>query len=169
MTLRHLFYLHGFASSARSSKGRFLAERLSARGVVLHCPDFNEPDFSTLTVSRMLRQVDELIRALAPGPVGLIGSSLEAFVALHAAAQSRASADSSAVSHPIDRLILLAPALDFSLKHDRTIGQAKLAEWRRTNRLEIYHSDRGCVSSCRIVSRPLVAFGLSGMLALDLL
>ena len=49
-----IFYLHGFASSAHSSKARFLAERLTPLGLRLHCPDFNEPDFSTLTVTRMI-------------------------------------------------------------------------------------------------------------------
>ena len=54
----HVFYLHGFASSPASTKAARFAERLRARGLTVHCPDLNEPDFSTLTVTRMLEQVD---------------------------------------------------------------------------------------------------------------
>ncbi len=80
-------YLHGFASSAHSSKAAFFRSKLSAHGVEMQTPDFNAPDFSTLTVSRMLAQVHDAIEAGAPGPVALIGSSLGAFVAVHAALQ----------------------------------------------------------------------------------
>jgi len=81
----HLIYLHGFASSPASSKAQYLAARASTAGFTLHCPGLNEPDFSTLTVSRMIAQVERVMAALDPGPVALIGSSLGAFVALHVA------------------------------------------------------------------------------------
>ena len=53
--MRHLLYLHGFVSSPQSGKAAFLADRLAAHGLALTCPDLNLPDFSTLTVSRMIR------------------------------------------------------------------------------------------------------------------
>ncbi|MCK7491545.1 MAG: hypothetical protein MZW92_07495 [Comamonadaceae bacterium] len=56
--MRHVFYLHGFASSPESTKAAFFAERLRPHGLGLHCPDFNEPDFEHVTVTRMLGQVD---------------------------------------------------------------------------------------------------------------
>ena len=65
--MRHVFYLHGFASSARSTKAAFFAERLRPHGLELQCPDFNEPDFETLTVSRMLEQVDRRWRRCRQG------------------------------------------------------------------------------------------------------
>jgi uncharacterized protein len=131
----HLFYLHGFASSPDSAKARFLRERFEARGLALRAPDFNQPDFSTLTVTRMLGQLDEAIDALAPGPVVLIGSSLGGFVALHAAA-ARATRPAG---HPITHLVLLAPALDFASDRDTRLTRAELDEWRRTNRREVFH------------------------------
>ena len=100
----HFFYLHGFASSPRSSKAEFLARQYAARGLTLHTPDFNLPDFSTLTVSRMLQQLEERIRVMPPGEILLIGSSLGGFVAVEAAARAVNQA-----RHPISRLILLAP------------------------------------------------------------
>jgi pimeloyl-ACP methyl ester carboxylesterase len=135
----HIFYLHGFASSARSSKARFFSERLASLGLPLHLPDFNEPDFSTLTVTRMLDQVDEAIAALPAGPVTLIGSSLGAFVAWHAAAR-RASRDGS---RPVEKLVLLAPALDFGANRMKELGEEGLAKWKATNQLEFFHYGYG--------------------------
>jgi pimeloyl-ACP methyl ester carboxylesterase len=138
----HLFYLHGFASSARSSKARFFNERLASLGLPLHLPDFNEPDFSTLTVTRMLDQVDEAIAALPAGPVALIGSSLGAFVAWHSASR-RAANDGAASSHPVEKLVLLAPALDFGANRMKELGEDGLAKWKATNRLEFFHYGYG--------------------------
>ena len=78
----HVIYLHGFASSPASSKAMFLKNRLLARGVTLNCPDLNQPDFATMTVSRMVKEVQAIIDMLPEGPVVLCGSSLGAFVAL---------------------------------------------------------------------------------------
>jgi uncharacterized protein len=127
----NLLYLHGFASSARSSKAAFFAERLRRSGVTLHCPDFNEPDFSTLTVSRMIEQTRHAIEACPPGPAVLIGSSLGAFVAVHTVAR-----------HPelsIEKLVLLAPALGFGGNRMRELGEAGIARWRETDRLDVFH------------------------------
>lgn len=139
----HVFYLHGFASSARSSKARFFGERLASLGLPLHLPDFNEPDFFTLTVTRMLDQVDAAIAALPAGPVTLIGSSLGAFVAWHAAARRAERAGrgdgGSDGSHPVEQLVLLAPALDFGKNRMKELGEEGLAKWKATNRLEFFH------------------------------
>jgi pimeloyl-ACP methyl ester carboxylesterase len=138
----HVFYLHGFASSARSSKARFFAERLAGVGVPLHCPDFNEPDFSTLTVTRMLDQLDDAIAALPAEPVTLIGSSLGAFVGWHSAAR-RASRAAETASHPVEKLVLLAPALDFGKNRMKELGEEGLAKWKATNQLEFFHYGYG--------------------------
>ena len=132
----HVLYLHGFASSAQSSKAAFFRSKLSAHGVELQTPDFNAPDFSTLTVTRMLGQVRDTIQTLAPGPVTLIGSSLGAFVAVHAALRDRGR---------IDRLVLLAPALDFGGNRMRALGDRGIEEWRRTDRLDVFHHAYGRV------------------------
>ena len=41
-----VFYLHGFASSAESTKAAYFGERFAALHVPFRCPDFNEPDFT---------------------------------------------------------------------------------------------------------------------------
>jgi pimeloyl-ACP methyl ester carboxylesterase len=130
----HIFYLHGFASSAQSSKAAFFRAQLAPHGMPLHTPDFNEPAFSTLTISRMLGQVRQGIDALGAGPVALIGSSLGGFVAVQAALQHGAR---------VERLILLAPALDFGGARMRTLGDRGIDAWRRTNQLDVFHHGFG--------------------------
>jgi uncharacterized protein len=131
----HVFYLHGFASSARSSKAAYFAAKLRELGVELQTPDFNEPDFSTLTITRMVLQTAAAIDALPGGDVVLIGSSLGAFVAVQAA-----------LARPsrVAKLVLLAPALDFGGNRMRSLGGTGIDEWKRTDRLDVFHYGYGC-------------------------
>ena len=130
----HVFYLHGFASSPQSSKATFFAERLGQRGLELHCPDLNRPEFSTLTISRMLRQVTRAIAALPPGEVVLIGSSLGGFVAVEAAARQVGGS-----FHPIAKLVLLAPAVELEWDRWTEIRPLGVEGWRREGRIEVFH------------------------------
>src|SRR5690606_10792817 len=66
-----------------------------------------------------------------PGPVALIGSSLGAFVAVHAAAAD--------AGRRIDRLVLLAPALDFGGNRLTHLGPHSVEDWRRAGRLRVFH------------------------------
>lgn len=123
-------YLHGFASSARSSKAAFLRERFAERGITLECPDFNEPDFASLTISRMIAQVGEAVGEADGSPAALIGSSLGAFVALQAACRW---------AERIDRLVLLAPAVDLRPQRLGELGDRTLAEWKASGTLNVFH------------------------------
>ena len=131
-------YLHGFASSPASSKAAFVGRRLAAHGVPFHCPDLNHPDFSTLTASRMIERTASLIATLPAGPVVLFGSSLGAFVALQVAERTEAE-----TRHPIARLVLLAPALDFGRRPVGDLGEAGMARWRETGWWELTHYASG--------------------------
>jgi pimeloyl-ACP methyl ester carboxylesterase len=132
--VRHIFYLHGFASSPASSKAIFFSERLALHGLRMECPDLNQPDFSTLTVSRMIGQLDARIDALPPGEVVLIGSSLGGFVAIEAARRRVA-----ATPHPVSRLVLLAPAVELEWDRWSEIGADGVAGWRRAGRIDVFH------------------------------
>jgi alpha-beta hydrolase superfamily lysophospholipase len=147
-----VLYLHGFASSPQSSKAKFFAKKLAERGVAFDAPDLNEPHFSTLTVTRMLKQAGAAIDAHNE-PVAIIGSSLGGFVAVQVALSDRAR---------VARVVLLAPALDFdpseiaggspaaSADHGsplRGLGDRGLAAWRSSDRLEVFHYGYGRMMS----------------------
>jgi uncharacterized protein len=131
--LMRVVYLHGFASSAGSTKAAFFAERLAASGVATRCPDFNEPDFATLTITRMLRQLGEVLASL-DGPATLMGSSLGGTLAILAAAQFHAR---------VDRLVLLAPAVMFARPGHHLLTPQRIAEWRQRGALPFFHYGHG--------------------------
>jgi uncharacterized protein len=152
----HVFYLHGFASSAGSTKAAYVADKLRPYGITLHTPDFNRPDFSTLTITRMIEQVTRAISALPAGRVVLIGSSLGGFVAVQTAlrltvrgSDGRARSDLGTLGpsdlRTVERLVLLAPALNFSANRIKDLGDRGLDEWRRTGRLDVFHYGFGRV------------------------
>lgn len=119
-----VIYLHGFASSGASGKAAYLGGRLRARGETFVAPDLNLPDFSTLTITRMMDQVHALIAA-EKQPVTLIGSSLGAFVAVNVAAKW---------PELVRSLVLLAPAFDL-----RDWGGEQLQAWRDNGQLMVFH------------------------------
>ena len=130
-----VIYLHGFASSAASTKASFFAAKLRAHGVPLQTPDLNEPDFSTLTVSRMVQQVTEAIDRLPSSTeVVLVGSSMGGLVAIQVARQR---------PDRITRLILLAPALEFAGKTPPALGDRDLHQWRTTGINNVFHYGYG--------------------------
>jgi pimeloyl-ACP methyl ester carboxylesterase len=129
--MTHVVYLHGFASSPASSKARRFQQELTKLGAGFSCPDFNLPAFETLTATRMLEATRREIEAVKGAPVALVGSSLGGFIALHAAEAPWGQA--------IDRLVLLAPAIDFGGRRLRRLGEHGIDEWRRTGHLEVFH------------------------------
>jgi len=125
-----VLYLHGFASSPQSSKATYLARRFAEHGIAIVTPDLNLPDFSSLTVSRMLEQAGQALADLPAGPVAVIGSSLGGFVAVQTALQ-----------HPdrVAALVLLAPALDFAPSiRSRPLGSRTVDEWKRAGTLDVF-------------------------------
>ena len=128
-----MIYLHGFASSSHSGKATYLGQRLRARGVEFQAPDLNLPDFSTLTVTRMLEQTRALIET-GKAPVTLVGSSLGGFVAVTAAATW---------PDRVKNIVLMAPALDFSDQGLRGPGGADIGAWKRAGHLDVFHFGYG--------------------------
>jgi pimeloyl-ACP methyl ester carboxylesterase len=155
------YYLLGFASSAQSTKAAFFAGRLAALGVPMRTPDFNEPDFETITITRMVAQVISGLEG-EDEPAVLFGSSLGGYVAIQAAVQR---------PHSVQALVLLAPALEFWPKRASSapagsaaadgvapagggtrlqdLGDRGIEEWRRTDRLDVFHYAFGRVMPVR--------------------
>lgn len=122
-----MIYLHGFASGPTSSKAQSFRRRFAELGVDLEVPALDEGDFEHLTIARMLEVVAGRLSDVK-APRVLIGSSLGGYLSvLHAA------------RHPVEALVLMAPAVDF---HSRLVdrhGQAALDDWRRTGFTEVDH------------------------------
>ncbi len=126
-----VFYLHGFASSAHSTKAAYFAERLRASGITMRCPDFNEPDFAALTMTRMLDQLDRELPDGRTEPAATVaGSSLGGALAVLAAARW---------PDRIERLILLAPAVMIAKPGHHLLPADKVEEWQRRGVLPFFH------------------------------
>jgi uncharacterized protein len=125
-----VLYLHGFASSSQSTKAAFFQERLHAHHVAVVTPDFNQPDFASLTMTRMLDRLGQEIAAVDDGPIALMGSSLGGTLAILAAARFGAR---------IDRLVLMAPAVMFAKPGHHLLPPERIDEWRRRGALPFFH------------------------------
>jgi pimeloyl-ACP methyl ester carboxylesterase len=124
-----VLYLHGFASSPESTKARYCGDRLTAHGVRFACPDFNEPDFRTLTITRMLDALGRAIDA-AGGRATLVGSSLGGALAVLAAAR---------FGPAVDRLVLMAPAVMFAKPGHHLLPPERISAWQHEGALPFFH------------------------------
>lgn len=120
-------YLHGFASSPDSAKAKYLRDRFASVQIELRTPDLNQNDFSHLTITRQLHQVEALFSLSTP--VTLIGSSLGGLTAAWLAERQL----------QVEQLILLAPAFGFLSHWLPQLGAEKLQQWQKEQSLMIYH------------------------------
>ena len=121
-------YLHGFASSPKSSKAQYLRDRFSEIGLELQVLDLNRGDFSHLTLTR---QIQQAIATFPSGdmPVTLIGSSFGALTAAWVAQQEER----------VQNLVLLAPAFGFPQSWYERLEPKQIQQWRESGWLGIYH------------------------------
>jgi uncharacterized protein len=131
---RHVLYLHGFASSPKSTKVGYFTERLLEHGISVRCPDFNEPDFATMTLTRMLERLGGELAALGGEPATVFGSSLGGTLAILAAARFRPQ---------VERLVLLAPAVMFAKPGHHLLPPERIEEWQRRGALPFFHYAAG--------------------------
>ncbi|MBM3734263.1 MAG: alpha/beta fold hydrolase [Acidobacteria bacterium] len=120
-----VIYLHGFASSPASKKaqyflGRFGPDRFSI-------PDLVGEDFFGMTITSQLRVLEG---AAAGGPVDLMGSSMGGYLAALFAAANPGL---------VRRLVLLAPAFDFTNRWAGALGGDTVRQWRETGRMAVFH------------------------------
>lgn len=120
------FYLHGFASGPDSAKAKFLRGCFQRRGLDLICPDLNEPDFSSLTFSRQVAQVET---QLTDEPTIVIGSSLGGLTAAWLGQRNP----------QISKLVLLAPAFEFLSQWLPRLDPSALTQWQQTGSRSVYH------------------------------
>ncbi len=120
------FYLHGFASGVNSKKAQYLKRKFSEKGYQLQVLDLNLGDFSTLQVSKVVQFVENII---GNKPAVLIGSSLGGLISLILAEKLSC----------IQKLILLAPALEINTLWRQILGEENLLIWERQKKFPIKH------------------------------
>lgn len=138
-----VIHLHGLGSSPGSTKAVVLGERLRRRGVTYLVPDLEVPSFERLTLTAVIARIAELAAARPPGPIALVGSSFGGLAALHFVDRHRHGAAAA-----VERLVLLAPALDLLGDAERRRQRGQLAEdwlerWRRDGFLVLPHAASG--------------------------
>jgi len=131
-TLTTVIYLHGFASSPASIKGVFFTDLFTRLGMQVLAPDMNEPSFATLTLTR---SIDRVLDMMAEVPqderLVLMGSSMGALTVAMAADRS---------ARLVDGLILMAPAFELHGVWERNVEPEIMAQWCRDGFSDVEHS-----------------------------
>ncbi|MGL5061766.1 MAG: YqiA/YcfP family alpha/beta fold hydrolase [Microcoleus sp.] len=135
-------YLHGFASSPDSAKAKYLRDRFGSLEIDLKTPDLNQNDFSHLTLTRQLKQIEtEFFSLQISSPtlnnevpretkeVTVIGSSFGGLTAAWLAQRQLS----------VNKIVLLAPAFQFLAHWLPLLGQQQLEKWQAEGYLPIYH------------------------------
>ncbi len=128
MTETHYIYLHGFASSPLSTKAQYLYRCFAELDINLNLIDLNDNDFSHLTLTRQLTQVEKALPS-SDIPVTIIGSSFGGLTAAWLAEKHLR----------VNRLVLLAPAFNFLTHFSSILGKDQLEKWKSEGYLSIYH------------------------------
>lgn len=127
---RRVVYLHGFASSPRSRKAQFFAEKLREIGFEVAVPELADEGFEQLSLSGQLRVVEHAADGQA---CIVIGSSMGGYLAaLYAARHAE-----------VEKLVLLAPAFDFANRWQQRIGDKAMQQWKESGALSVYHYGEG--------------------------
>ena len=119
-------YLHGFASGPTSTKARYFARRFAEAGVAVEVPALDGGDFENLTITGQLAIMEELAGGK---PVCVMGSSMGGYLAALYASLHPETA----------KVVLLAPAFCFTRRWPSSLGEQRLADWRRSGRMTLFH------------------------------
>jgi pimeloyl-ACP methyl ester carboxylesterase len=126
-------YLHGFASSPQSRKAQYFHHCFTQWAIDLIIPDLNQPNFTTLTLTRQIEQTAQIILA-QNNPVILIGSSFGGLTSAILAQK---------YSQQVSKIVLLAPAFDFVDHWLPLLGEHQLKHWQQSEYLSVYHYGAG--------------------------
>lgn len=121
--------LHGFASSARSTKNRYLEEKLQAYpDVAFHALDFSPTpaDFEYMTTTGLINRARQYVLDHHLGPLDIVGSSFGGLIAVHYAHRFGG----------VDKMLLLAPGLRWL---SGGMSEARLAGFREAGVATVPH------------------------------
>ncbi len=128
--LPRIVYLHGFASSPRSSKAQFFRRKFTDQGIAIEIPQLDRGDFAGLTVTGQLQVVEQ---AVGRKPAVLMGSSLGGYVAALFAARSKY----------VEKLVLMAPAFQFPRRWRERYSAEELDRWKQQGSVKVFHYGHG--------------------------
>jgi pimeloyl-ACP methyl ester carboxylesterase len=129
MDTTSIVLLHGFASSARSTKAKYLAAKTEGlSGVRFHAFDMNPTptDFAYLTITGAINRLRQYVLDHDLEGFHLVGSSFGGLVAIHYVRRFGGVA----------RMLLLAPTLRWQFGW---LSDEQLAQWRESGTVSIAH------------------------------
>ncbi len=128
MEKKTILFLHGFASSAQSTKSRYLREKFKAFQVEFHAVDFNPTpkDFEYMTTTGLINRLRQYVLDQHLGEVSIIGSSYGGLIGLRYAHRFGG----------VERMLLLAPALSWL---SWELSEKELEQWEKTGARPVLH------------------------------
>ncbi len=129
MTKQTILYLHGFASSARSTKARYFGEKFASLPQVdYHAVDFNPTpeDFQYVTTTGLIGRLRQYVLDHHLDTLSVIASSYGGLIALHYAHRFGG----------VDKMLLLAPGVMWL---SGGLSDGELAQWERAGTVPIDH------------------------------
>jgi pimeloyl-ACP methyl ester carboxylesterase len=129
MTEKTILFLHGFASSARSTKAQYLDQRLAMfSDVVFRAIDLNPTprDFEYMTTTGTINRLRQFVLDHTLERFSIIGSSYGGLIAVQYAHRFGA----------IEKILLLAPGLRWL---SGGLSQEELTRWKESGRSPVFH------------------------------
>jgi len=124
-----ILFLHGFVSSAQSTKASYLAERFrTLPGVAFHALEFNPTptDFEYMTTTGQIDRLRQYVLDRQLGQISIIGSSYGGLIAIQYATRFGG----------VERMLLLAPGLRWL---SGGLSEPQLAAWKEAGAVPVFH------------------------------
>lgn len=124
-----ILFLHGFASSARSTKAQYLDQKLEALPEVMFqaidfCP--TPKDFEYMTTTGLISRLRQYVLDHALEKLSIIGSSYGGLIAVQYAHRFGG----------IEKMLLLAPGLRWL---SGGLSEEELAQWKESGTVPVFH------------------------------